>query len=88
MAATQWGRAKMASISILTSKIHRVVWGKTRKLRAMEIVLGLLHEATDYHPRSAMIWNTIANARRMMMKDGKILQQAKQMCELREERAK
>ena len=70
VAATQWGRAKVASISILTSEILRVAWGKTRKLRAMEIVLGLLREATDYHPRSAMIWNTIANARRMMTKDG------------------
>jgi hypothetical protein len=86
VAATQWGRAKMASISILTSEILRVVWGTTRKLRAMEIAPGLLHEATDYHPRSTMIWNTIANARRMMTKDGKILQQAKEMCKLREER--
>ena len=81
VAATQWGRARVASISILTSEVLRVVWGKTRKLRAMEIVLGLLHEATDFHPRSAMIWNTIANARRMMAKDGKILQQAKEICE-------
>ena len=76
----------MANISVLTSEILRVIWGRTRKLRAMEIVLGLLYEATAFHPRSAMIWDTIANARRMMMKDGKILQQAKQMCKLREAR--
>ena len=86
VAATQWGRAKVASISILTSEVLRVVWGKTRKLRAKEVVLGLLHEATDYHPRSAMIWSSIANARRMMMKDDKILQQAKETCEMIQER--
>jgi hypothetical protein len=33
-----------------------------------------------------MIWNTIANARRMMNKDSKILQQAKEMCQIRQER--
>ena len=32
VATTQWGRAKVASISILTSEVLRVVWGKTRKL--------------------------------------------------------
>ena len=86
VASTQWGIANMANIATLTSEIIRVMRGTTRKLRAAEIVFGLIHEATDYHPRSAMIWNTIANARRMMNKDGKILQQAKEMCERRRER--
>ena len=54
----------------------------------MEVVLGLLYEATDFHPRSAMVWNTIANARRMMMKDPNILQQAEQLCKMREDRIK
>ena len=45
----------------------------------MEVVLGLLYEDTDFHPRSAMVWNTIANAR-------KCPQQAKQLCTMREDR--
>lgn len=85
-AATQWGRAKMADISKLISEILRVVRGRTRKLRAMEVVLGLLYEATDYHPGSAMVWNSIATARRMIMKDSNRLQQTKQLYELREDR--
>lgn len=61
-----------------------MVWGRTRKLRAMEVVMGLLCEAIDFYLRSAMVWNTIANARRMMSKDPRILKQAKQMCRIRE----
>ena len=87
-AATQWGRAKMSNIHQLTSEILKVVWGKTRKARAKEIVFGLLYDATDFHPRSAMIWNTIANARRMMKKDDSILQHAKLVCQIRKNRAK
>lgn len=74
-AATQWGRAKMASIARLKTDILKVVWGRTRKVRCMEVVLGLLYEATDFRPRSAMVWSTIANPRRMMLKDSIILQQ-------------
>ena len=33
-----------------------------------------------------MIWNTIANARRMMAKDPQILQEAKELCMIREKR--
>ena len=33
-----------------------------------------------------MIWNTIANARRMMKKDGSIKQHAKQICKIRKDR--
>jgi hypothetical protein len=87
-AATQWGRAKMSNIHSLTSEILQVLWGKTRKARAKEVVFGLLHDATDFHPRSAMIWNTITNARRMMKKDDSILQHAKLICQIREDRAK
>ena len=53
----------------------------------MEVVLGLLYEATDFRPRSAMIWNNIANARRMMMNDGNIMKQAKHVCKTREHRS-
>ena len=86
VATTQWARAKKTSFATLTAEILRVVWGRTRQLRATEIVLGLLYEATDFHPRSAMVWNTLANARRMLTKDPNILQQAKQICRMREDR--
>ena len=56
-ATTQWGRAKVSTIAGLTTDVMKVVWGKTRQLRCTEVVLGLLHEATDFHPVSAMIWN-------------------------------
>ena len=77
----------MANISRLTADILSVIWGKTKKLRCMEVVMGLLYEATDFHPKSAMIWNTVANARRMM-KDSTILQQAKDLHKLKESQEK
>ena len=44
----------------------KVVWGKARKLRSTEIVLGLLYDATAFHPISAMVWSTLSNARRLI----------------------
>ena len=85
-AARQWGKANTATIATLTSDIMKVLWGKTRKLRCLEIVLGLLHEATDYHPVSAMVWSTIANARRLMKKDSSIEQEAKRILKTRQRR--
>ena len=82
-AATQWGRAKMTSIAQLTSEILKVVWGRTRKSRAKEVFFALLYDATEFHPRSAIIWNTIANARRMLKKDDGIKQHAKNICKIR-----
>ena len=76
----------MSTISQLNSEILKVIWGKTRQARAMEVVFGLLYEATDYHPRSAMIWNTMANARRMLMKDDSIKQHAIKVSRIREKR--
>ena len=64
----------------------KVAWGKTRKLRSVEIVMGLLHEVADLHPMSAMVWNTISNARRLMLKDSKIEEQAVRILKLREAR--
>ena len=52
----------------------------------MEVVMGLRYDATDFHPMSAMIWSTIANARRMMRKSPQILQETKDLCKLREQR--
>ena len=86
IAPTQWARANVNTIATLTTDILKVFWGKTRQLRSKEVVLGLIYEAADYHPLSAMVWNTRANARRMMIKDPDIMQQAKDLLKGREKR--
>ena len=83
-APTQWARAKLDTLRTLTTEILKVVWGKTRKLRSSEVVFGLLYEAADFHPISAMVWQSLANARRMFAKDPAILQQTKETLKLRE----
>ena len=64
----------------------KVTWDKTRKLRSLEVVMGLIFDATDFHPISAMVWNTISNARRLMKKDATIELEAKRIFKLRAER--
>ena len=83
-APTQWARAKVSTIGTLTTDVLRVLWGKTRTLRCSEIIFGLLHQAADFHPISAMVWQSLANARRMLQKDPKMLQQTVHSLRLRE----
>ena len=48
--------------------------------------MGLLHEAADVHLMPSMIWNTLASARRLMLKDSKIEEQAVRILKHREAR--
>ena len=84
-APTQWARAKTSTIATLTTDILKVVWGRTRKLRCMEVVYGMLYDAAELHPVSVMVWQTLSTARRMLLKDAGIMQEAKEALRQREE---
>ncbi len=43
-------------------------WGQKRKMRAYEIVYGILYDGACLEPGLALMWQVIANARRMMLK--------------------
>lgn len=85
--ATQWGWGGSSSfINSLTADIMRVVRGGTRAMRCSEIVFGVFCGSTRLEPIRSMIWSTLADARRMILKDSDIEEQATLILQSREDR--
>lgn len=82
-ACTQWCRPNFSTLNSLKQTITNIVWGRTRKMRCYEVVMGILNEGADYEPALAIIWQTLANARRLMFKTPGLEQSTAQSIDLR-----
>ena len=89
ISGTMWSLPSKKAANSLRGEILRAVWGKGRKLRAPEIVLGVLHDPTRADPLGAIVYKRLADARRLMRKDAGRLHRAIHTFELtKEERNK
>ncbi len=60
-----------------------MVWGEKRKMRAIEIVYGVLYDGTAMEPSLATYWQVFVNARRMLTKSTEMLYTAKRVIKLK-----
>ena len=65
---TMWDIPTNKATSRLRAQTLNAVWGKGRRLRCLEIVLGVLNDPTKTDPLGATVFKRISDARRLMRK--------------------
>ncbi len=83
IATNQCDEAKLKLVKILISEINIVVWGERRKMRAIEMVYGVLYDGAAMEPSLATYWQVVVNARRLLTKSTDILHTANRVMRLR-----
>ena len=81
LTGTQWVWPTRTSSEKLTTACTNAIFGKRRKHRSQQIVLGLLHEPHKVHPTWATVYTLICDARRYLKKDPSRPEQARRIHE-------
>ena len=71
-----WDLPSNKALAHLRTQVIKAIWGKGRRMRCPEIVLGVLNDQTRTDPMAAIIYKRLADARRILNKDKDRLRKA------------
>ena len=76
MSGTLWDLPSNKALAHLRTQVIKAIWGKGRRMRCLEIALGVLNDPTRTDPMVAIIYKRSADARRLLNKDKDRLRKA------------